>query len=392
MLTIDTGTTLRKAQAVGLLELLCQALELSETQFKLAEERYGAVGRWLGDADDAVLRSATIYPQGSVALGTTVKPIGRDEFDLDLVCLTVRAGQLGPSTLKKLIGDRLRLNGIYRNLLEEKPRCWRINYANEFHLDITPSIPNPACLRRGELVPDKLLSRWKPTNPKGYRESFEAYARLQARISINKFALAEARAQVESLPAPTRFKGLLRRCVQLYKRHRDVYFAGSDKATISIIITTLAAQSYAYCVSRTEYETEFDVLVDVVRNMPLFIERTGRSGERGWFVWNESTDGENFAEKWNRNPSLATAFEAWQRQAVQDFEQVAATNGMDQVSKHLTKSFGDVGTHAVRQFTDTVSKSRVAGQLSVTSAAGLVGLGTRGTQVRNNTFFGSDDE
>ena len=32
------------------------------------------------------------------------------------------------------------------------PRCWRLSYANEFHMDITPSIPNPNCRFGGELV------------------------------------------------------------------------------------------------------------------------------------------------------------------------------------------------------------------------------------------------
>jgi len=32
-----------------------------------------------------------------------------------------------------------------------------LNYANEFHMDITPSIMNPECTNGGELVPDKEL-------------------------------------------------------------------------------------------------------------------------------------------------------------------------------------------------------------------------------------------
>ena len=52
--------------------------------------------------------------------------------------------------MKKTIGDRLRANGYYAPLLEEKPRCWRLSYANEFHLDITPSIPNLECANGGE--------------------------------------------------------------------------------------------------------------------------------------------------------------------------------------------------------------------------------------------------
>jgi hypothetical protein len=105
--------------------------------------------------------------QGSTALGTTVKPVGRNEYDVDLVCHIPGAGRwLPPALCKKLVGDRLKANQRYSALLEEKPRCWRLNYANEFHLDITPSIPNDACLNGGELVPDRALRCWMATNPK----------------------------------------------------------------------------------------------------------------------------------------------------------------------------------------------------------------------------------
>ena len=45
--------------------------------------------------------------------------------------------------------------------------------SSEFHMDITPSVPNAACVNGGELVPDKALQCWKTTNPKGYRAAFQ---------------------------------------------------------------------------------------------------------------------------------------------------------------------------------------------------------------------------
>ena len=389
--TLDATILLRKAHATGLLEYICRELELSETQFKLAEERYRAVGTWLAAAANPITSSATIYPQGSIALGTTVKPIGRDEYDLDLVCLVALATRLTPIELKQTIGERLRINGRYRDILQEKPRCWRLNYAGAFHLDITPSIPNPACQRSGELVPDKLLRRYKPTNPKGYRSWFDACARLQPRIAIYKTELGETRAQIEALPVPTSFRGLLRRSIQLTKRHRDVYFASNvTLAPISIILTTLTAQSYAYCAEHLEYETELDVLVDVLRRMPSFIETTGHNGKTGWFVWNPTTEGENFAEKWNKDAALAVAFHRWHAQAVGSVEQLSATEGTDRVSKHLSESFGDVGSRAVGRLTEAVSSVRDAGRLAVLPTAGLVDMTPLSTQVRRNTFFGAD--
>src|SRR6266516_7825899 len=115
-----------------------------------------------------------------------------------------------------MIGARLRVNGLYAPILEEKPRCWRLNYANEFHLDITPSIRNPLCAAGGELVPDRDLRDWKPTNPKGYRALFERRASLQPRF--RRVAVEEGkRADVEPFPARMQVKGVLRRALQLAK-------------------------------------------------------------------------------------------------------------------------------------------------------------------------------
>lgn len=185
-------SSVRKSQLVGILETVCQELELSDTQYKTAESRYKAVGDWLFSSENALFHGAEIYPQGSFAIRTTVKPMGSEEHDLDLVCHVPKFSPTAqPSELKRLIGDRLRDNATYSSMLEEKSRCWRITYANEFHLDITPSTYNPACARGGELVPDKKVNRWKPSNPRGYRSWFEDRAKLQPRLLLHESHLVE---------------------------------------------------------------------------------------------------------------------------------------------------------------------------------------------------------
>ena len=247
MLT-DDGLLLRKGELLGVLERLCQGLELTDTQFETAKERYEAVGAWLADADDAMLRALAIYLQGSTALGTTVKPIIRNEHDVDLVAHNPSiSGSTAPGIVKKVIGDRLKLNGRYAPILEEMPRCWRLNYANEFHLDITPSIINPTCVHGGELVPDKKVREWCASNPKGYRALFEYRASLQPRLRLLEAALEKRlRADIEPYPMSRGPKGILRRVVQILKRHRDYRFLDADPALapISIVITTLASRSY----------------------------------------------------------------------------------------------------------------------------------------------------
>jgi len=383
----------RKTQFVGILERICETLELTATQYESAKSRYETIGKYLTEADDTFLKRSEIYPQGSISLGTTVRPLGREEYDIDLVCIVPSLSPgAPPEFLKKLVGNRLKENEHYRGILEEKPRCWRINYANEFHLDITPSIPNPSCFNGGELVPDKKLKEWKPSNPKGYRCKFEDCAKLQPRIIALKASMAEARANIEDLPEPTKFKELLKRCVQICKRHRDLWFEGAEVAPISIIITTLAAKSYRYCVLERVYDTELDLFLDVIREMPRFIETT-QVGERTlYFVWNDSTAGENFAEKWNEDPRRAKAFFEWQKKILENLEEFLSQQGLDTLRRSLNAAFGEnVVGKAFESLTDSVSELRTSGILSVSSSLGLVRPSSDTVPMRRNTFFGASE-
>ncbi len=385
---------IRKVAAFSLLETFCQQLEPTETQETRARQSYEAVGDWLSEAGDAVLACTLIYPQGSAAHGTMVKPINGNEHDVDLISLLKGATILTPPTyVKHLIGQRLRENALYRDKLQEMPRCWRINYANEFHLDITPSIKNPHCPNGGELVPDKNLSQWKPSNPAGFRDLFAKRAALVPASRVRKVAMDSVAASAEIIPFPKKsmVKGVLRRTVQLLKRHRDVYFKNRDAsfAPLSIIITTLASRAYEWCVDQDRSEDDFDLLVDTIRMMPHFIETGVVHGQKQWYVWNETTTGENFAEKWNREPERAAAFEQWHRVAVYDFERILEFEGLDAIGNEMSK-FLDRPTveHAVAAVTSNIGSARSSGTL-VTGVTGLsVGAAALATPVRANTFFG----
>ena len=338
---VDPKLQARRLQLVDVLETVCQSLELSDSQFAQAKQRYEGVGACLAGSRDPVLRAITIYLQGSTALRTTVRPIGVTEYDVDLVTHVPDLDvEISPAALKKAIGDCLRANGNYAPLLEEMPRCWRLSYANEFHMDITPSIANPSCRLGGELVPDKTLKTWKASNPKGYKRLFEERARLAPVIRLRKHVARDS-ASVEPYPEAGGFKGILRRTVQIAKRHRDIMFIDDpDVAPLSVIITTLASRSFEWCVTNREYDNEFELLFDVIRHVPDTIEVLHVDGGVHWFIWNETTAGENFAEKWNRRSDRAEAFYAWHGRLCSDLAQLEAVSGIDRLGDVLKRLFG----------------------------------------------------
>jgi Second Messenger Oligonucleotide or Dinucleotide Synthetase domain len=386
----------KKQSLVTVLDHLCQQLDLTDTQYEMAKERYTAIGEWLAAGMSPFLEKANIYAHGSIGLGTANKPIGRNEFDVDLMChLPAIGASTNATVVKALVGARLREHGNYREMLEEKPRCWRINYANEFHLDITPSIPNPQCKSGGELVPDKKLATWKPTNPDGYMNKFECYANLRPVFYLRETLAKDVRADVESFPEQEMSKPLLKRIVQLLKRHRDQEFLApeiKDLAPISIIITTIAAWSYAECVAKQHYADTFELMIDVITRMPEFIRIKDVGGRKIYVVENETTVGENFAEKWNRDERLAAAFFAWHKNALKAFSLLLGMEGLDAIGMHLSKSFGvplEYAKRSLEPYTKKINVARAANALQIAPSLGIVTSATRGgIGVRPNTFFG----
>ncbi len=380
----------QKRQIVGFLELTCQELELTDSMFQDARQKYEAVGKWLDDGDTIQSLGPRIIPQGSISLGTTVRPIERDEFDIDLVCKLLFSGrEQNPSHIIRLVGDRLREKKTYEDMLEPLKRGWRLNYAqsSKFHLDITPAVPKCPTPNGEIYVPDREQRQWKPSNPEGYVKWFEGHASLKPAYSLEE--RMRLLAGVAPLPEPTPFKSILKRAVQIFKRHRDVYFQSRNRkdAPISIIITTLAAKSYAAAVQNNRYDSEFDLLFDVVSGLHRFITVLDVSGKPFYFIPNETTKGENFAEKWNKHPERAKAFYEWQGMVQKDMERLGGEAGLDTVRRVTMGMLGEKEvSKAFNRYTEAVNNARASEGLKISAMSGLGIIG--GVPVKRNTFFG----
>lgn len=195
----------------------------------------------------------------------------------------------------------------------------------------------------------------------------------------------------EPFPAKSPVKGVLRRTVQLLKRDRDIAYQNEDPALkpLSIIITALASKAYEYCVLHYYYDNELDLLCDTIRGMPWFIETTVVGGDRHYLVWNETTIGENFAEKWNSDKRRAKHFYAWHQQALNHFEALKTLTGLDKVGRGLGEVLGnDPVNKAMRALSDEISEARTSNRLYIAPTVGLVTGLASGTRVQANTFFG----
>lgn len=337
-----------KAKAIGkILASRASDLDISETHYLEAKKRYEAVGDWFSRKGSSLAQyKPEIYPQGSFRLGTVVKPISnKDEYDIDLVCYlpVLQKEHTTQANLKAIVGDCLKENETYKRILDkEGRRCWTLNYANEFHMDILPSISDNEMRAKNALYRDALLITdrkkiengdpdWPKSNPKGYADWF--FGQQADIFQSMKKGLAEIlKASVEDVP-DYKVKTPLQRAIQVLKRHRDIFFSSNDgkNKPASIIITTLLARLY------TGQDNVFNAIYDILQG----IDQNMLMKNGVYYIPNPVNLEENFADRWNEEPALPRAFFNWINAAKDDFCNKALFKRDDmEIGKTLNESLG----------------------------------------------------
>jgi hypothetical protein len=287
---------------------LAEELDVPESKYEDANNRYKVVGQWLNEDDSELAQYGPIvYAQGSFALGTAVKPMGDEDYDVDVVCLLgLSKRNITQRQLKSMVGRRLKESRTYAQMLDPRDggrRCWTLKYADKsrFHLDILPAVPDDPEWLVALGVPEMWAQHAICITDQKTWDTCDDWMRVvyeEQRLIIAKKSrrailratlsgLESKRADVQDIP-DYMVRTPLQRVIQLLKRHRDVRYNGDDDKPISIIITTLAAIAY-------DNESELlETLLNVVPRMRQAIEN--RNGI--WWVENPVNPQENFAEKW----------------------------------------------------------------------------------------------
>jgi hypothetical protein len=342
-----------------ILKALVAAVELPDSAYEKARERYEDLGEWLGLPSSNVSKySPHIIPQGSFRLGTAIRPLSeKEEYDLDITCrletgLTME--NTAQADLRSMVRKDIEAYRKERGIqapLGEKHRCLRLDYQDHlsFHMDIVSCIPDSlesrALLEKAfsqraysasliqkvspmasRITDDRspnyrtISSIWLRSNPEGYARWFEE--RMLSQTLLKSF---QERAQVDSLPSYKR-RVPLQRAIQVLKRHRDWMFKDMpDSKPISMILTTLAAQAY-----NGEEDLE-STLFSVLNRMERMASQTKPR------VPNPVNPEEDFADKWD-DPQYASLrleenFRKWLLQAKADFSRILASTSPEELRK-----------------------------------------------------------
>ena len=374
-----------KDQIETILSDLAAQINISDEMFQSADDEYTALGKWIDNKTEegSTPYTVSIYPQGSFALGTVIKPESdEDDYDLDLVCQVENETEIGAEELKcDVVKSWLTGYKKTKKDIEEKRRCWHVEYEDvpNFHMDVIPAIPRYPSNTDSTMISitDKNEDRepvyeYQGSNPKGYVKWFFGRCRQKKAVSVNDKFINYDMAQQEDLKQ-NKNKTKLQKTVQLLKRHRDVMFKiDPDNKPISIIITTLAGQIYS------GENTILDTLLGFIDGVDDYLN-SHRKNDGSYNIPNPSYAGEDFADKWKDHPERQDAFFAWIHQLQTDLNLEDLLN-RDRVTmgNAVKKSFGALSGSMVFGFRGFAEANAIkTGEVKVnTSTGNLTRTGT----------------
>jgi hypothetical protein len=369
----------KATQIDDLLDKMAEAVQLDDTRYDRMKSSYESVKDWI-EADEIFFKpyNYDVYPHGSVRILTTVKPIGKDEFDLDIA---IHLKSNTPHTPQRIYAELKRCMEAYAKKhglkLEAKNRCIRLNYAGDFHMDILPGIQENSFDQNKLKVPDRELGTWVSSNPRGYADWFIAKANLV------KESLLEKALRAEKLPTDNfKNKKPLQRAVQLIKRDRDLFFQKDDTyKTSSIILTTIAGQFYQ------GEESIFDTIDNIIT-----VIRTKVSQPFGRLkILNPVNSAEDFTDKWDSEPEYYEAFKKFASHLYSEWQKLKMQHGVLDEGIIMKGLFGDdVFMKAQKSQTALFEGFRKNYELGVSRATGVLSsLTSAGTAaIKSNTFYG----
>jgi hypothetical protein len=271
----------------NILEYTAKIIDITDDMKEKAENRYESISEWLHRENSELYKyvgkNIDIYSQGSISIGTAIRPIVGDFYDVDAICCChgIYKSQISQKNFKDIFVRELRSyteSYSMKEPIEENKKCITLKYDDEkFHIDIVPAIPyhdnnistKTTSTRSNEIaITDKsdleyknISYNWTKNNPKDYTEWFRK--KMEVKTAHERTALNNS---IEPIPDYSR-KTALQKCVQLIKRYRDVYFFNNqENSPSSIIITTMAGYYYNNEVTIT------DALNAIIGKMKAFCD------------------------------------------------------------------------------------------------------------------------
>ena len=328
--------------------------DITPTMYKNAVEKYEALSAYLISYG----MNVEIYPQGSFAFGTVVRPSAADDdanYDLDFIAQqNCNKNECTPSEIRDNFEKALASNAIYKERLKIYEECFTIEYAETngvgFNIDIVPAVDesnetkqrlkdncrDAALIETAIAIPKHNGKRnytWLTNNPKGLLEWFNrinapylAYHKNERRELIFK-SYPKDFASAQDIP-DILDRSALQRVIQILKCHRNEYYAkltdGADLKPISALITVMVTKIAS---KHTPECTEFELLEYVLSEINIYSQKAVLSDvafnqkydnrnvllftDGKWYLGNPANPEDNLADKWNQDKRISQCFFRW---------------------------------------------------------------------------------
>lgn len=363
----------------GVLAAITDAHSLTTTERERLESAYKGIGAFL--SEDPVFKDVMVrvHVQGSMLIGTTTRPEGDAEMDVDLVMLLLQGLERHVSCINLLNAAQksLELYAERHDLkAKRKCRCIQMQYAGQMHADVTPVVQNPLAFtlygRHHGLVADRDLSRYHGTNPEGYGLWFSEAAARAPSFLLRRELEVLAKAEVTPLPPLAVFDRLLSRIIQLLKIHRNIMFRDNPGAApTSTFITTITTKAYIAALDQ-QFASPLDLVFHVWSDMLRHIG--GYDMGKQWTVPNPAAEEDDLAERMNTAERRA-AFTWWHQRFGYDLVALAEVQGRRgagtaELAKSVTKSFGErSGTRVANGILAAINAQRAQSKVVLPTAS-----------------------
>ena len=329
---------------------IIRGLDISPTLYKNAVEKYQALGHFLNDNG----LEAEIYPQGSFAFGTVVRPSAKDSsasYDLDFICqVTGTRDDYTPAGLRDKVESVLKSSKIYADRLKIDDTCFTIEYADVgeigFTIDVVPATDEsektkqrlvlksaaPALIDTSISIPkcgNERKFQWITNNPKGFRKWFDdinapflASSKKAERMRI----FAENRALYESVEEIPPISAIINVAVTKIAEHFNPDCTVFE--LLNYVFSELAIYGEHQHITEKDFSQRYGVRT-------VFLRPAGK-----WYIENPANPEDNLADQWNIDARIPTKFFQWIRVAQSDLIGSLEQKDNKQFRAILESSFG----------------------------------------------------
>lgn len=386
-------------------------IELPPSRYGLAAERYKTIRSWIEREGSALRgRVALFYPQGSMAIGATIRAKRRDDgFDIDIIAELLLALGTPPDVVLDLLFEALRgeTGSRYFDMVERQTRCVTVYYADGMYLDVTPAILHD------ELDPRlSNIFHAKPEEPHAKHRVVEVNSHAFARYFQEKtpvdyvFAAAYAKrawladaargaaeAEVEEVPPhaiEVGGKSTFVVALQLLKRNRNLRYALRTGVRMppSVMLSCLTAQ---VAVPGWSIGAALDALSAHVL-APL--ERA-QAERKPVDIRNPTCPQERFTDRWPENLEAQQRY-IWDLRTfrTQLAQLINPTGSLKEKGDLLAEMFGEhPARDVIEEYNVRIGQAVQSGQRLVAPSGGLIlgapAVARAAPAVKPHTFFGA---